>query len=124
MPATVYSTPEGLDAPEFDAFMKGDGGFDGDAYFKACAEHCERVAAWCRENSGSKNDLVGKTISFPVADGRAEYMVYTTKPLALIHLPYVDGYQADPILLRGLRVTDVRDLVERSERLASLFSRQ
>ncbi len=122
MAAKVYATPEGIDAPEFEDYMGETGrGFDGDAYFKACDEHRAAVAAWCREAATSTSELIGETITFPVADGRAEYMVYTTKPLALIHLPYVDAYEADPILLRGLRVADVERLVASRRNLAELF---
>lgn len=125
MGAVVYTTPEGLDAPDFDSFMEsGSGGFDSEAYFAACTEHREKVAAWCQQNTDSRDKIVGKTIAFGVADGRAEYMVYRTKPLSLIHLDYLDGYNADPILLRGLRVSDVRDLVEQGERRAAIFGRK
>lgn len=121
MPATVYGAPDGLDAPEFDAFLRKGEGFDSAGYFAACDAHREAVAEWCRANTDSTDPVVGKTIAFGVADGRAEYMVYRTKPLSLIHLDYVDGYHADPILLRGLRVADVRQLAQQRETLASIF---
>lgn len=125
MAARVYSTPEGLDAPDFGAFIGSEsGGFDSEGYFAAVESHRESVAAWCRENTGSRNPLVGECIRFGVADGRAEYMVYTTSPLALIHLPYVDAYEADPILLRGLRVSDVKQMVKSDKAIAEIFGRR
>lgn len=120
MVAKVYDPPEGLDAPEFGDFQT-DGRYDTDGYFKAVEEHREKLAQWCRDNASSPSDLIGKTIRFQVADGYAQYMVCSTRPLELLHLDYVDGYEADPILLRGLTLTDVKDLVGRAERLAEIF---
>lgn len=61
-------------------------------------------------------------IRFQVADGYAQYAVYSRKPLQLIHIPYGDAYQADPILLRGLRASDVTAMLEREKRLKKLFA--
>lgn len=122
MAATVYSTPEELPEPVFDEFFTEGGSFDSKAYFEACDEHTAAMAAWVRERSDS--DIAGETISFPVADGKAIYMVYTTKPLALIHLDYGDGYQVDEMMLRGMRVADVRERVLRGKALAELFGRK
>ena len=65
--------------------------------------------------------LLGETISFPVADGYAQYMIWNTKPLQLIHLEVGDAWQAHPILLRGLRISDVREQVAADKRLKELF---
>lgn len=123
MAAKVFSTPDGLDVPEFDDFRDGHG-YDTDAYFKACDEHRVKVADWCKANSDSARlhgNIVGKTISFGVADGRAEYMIYRHSPLSLIHLDYSDGYMADEILLRGLNLTDCKRLARSAENLRSIF---
>jgi hypothetical protein len=127
MGATVYSTPEHLPEPDFgDFFGKEDKGAE--AYFAAIAEHTEKLAAWCRgehESVGVRpGPLVGEVISWPVADGKAQYMVYTTKPLALLHLDYGDGYQVDPIMIRGLRVTDVKEKVRQAKALSEIFGRR
>lgn len=123
MAATVYSTPEELPEPVFDEFFTEGGSFNSKAYFEACAEHTAAMAAWVRERSDS--DIAGETISFPVADGKAIYMVYTTSPkLWLIHLAYVDGYQVDPMMLRGMRVADVREKVRQEKAIAEIFGRR
>ena len=51
--------------------------------------------------------VVGGMVAFPVADGYAWYKVVSAKPLKLQHVPFGDGWHADPITLRGLRFTDV-----------------
>lgn len=61
-------------------------------------------------------------VSFPVADGCAMYAVWKRKPLTLLHIPYSDGYHANPILLRGLNLKDVDAMAEREKRLKELFS--
>lgn len=119
MSATVYSVPEGFQEPDFGNYETDSGGFDTQAYFDACDKHEKDVAAWCRDNSTA--DLAGEIIRFPVADGKATYMVYTLKPLALIHLNYGDGYQIDDMTLRGMRVQDVRELVRRQKALNEIF---
>lgn len=62
-------------------------------------------------------------IRFPVGDGYAMYAVYKMKPLQLIHIPYGDAYDADPILLRGLNRNDVEQMIERKKAVAKLFGR-
>jgi hypothetical protein len=120
MPAKVWAPPEGYEEPRFDDFMGSETHrFDNEGYFKACDEHQERLAQWCRENSDS--DIAGETIDFPIADGRAVYMVLSTRPLELIHLSYGDGYQIDEMMLRGMRVSDVRRLVAQRKALEKLF---
>ncbi|HSE44247.1 MAG TPA: hypothetical protein VLA89_02850 [Gemmatimonadales bacterium] len=121
MGATVYSTPEELPEPEFSDFKNSGGGYDVQAYFDACTEHEEQVSAWAREHSSS--DLAGEVIRYPVADGKASYVVYTTKPLALIHLNGGDGYAINEMMLRGMRVADVREAVRQQRAIADLFGR-
>jgi hypothetical protein len=126
MGATVYGLPEELEAsqPRFDDFHQAGHGFDSDAYFGAIADHKATVAKWCRDNTANpRSPLIGETIRFPVGDGYAEYMVYTTTPLALIHLPYGDAWHVDPIMLRGLRVADVKQKVGAAKKLDELFGR-
>ena len=55
-----------------------------------------------------------------VADGYAYYFVRTEKPLTLLHIPYADGYEADPVMIRGLRLPDVREQQQRAERFRQL----
>lgn len=123
MAAEVYRTPPECEEPSFDSFFKPGGGMDTEAYFKAVQTHREKLAEWCRQNTFNQRPhaLIGETISWPVADGRAEYMVLSTTPLQLIHLDYVDGYQVDDVMLRGLRVSDVKEMVRQRKAIEDLF---
>lgn len=59
----------------------------------------------------SPGDMVGETLRWQVADGYAVYMVVKQKPLTVAHVNEGDGYQVDPIMIRGLRLSDVRERV-------------
>jgi hypothetical protein len=61
--------------------------------------------------TGKNADLVGKVVGFGVADGKALYMVWRTRPLELVFINYLDGYQIPDAYMRGLRVADIRERV-------------
>jgi len=63
------------------------------------------------------------TIKFQRGDGYAMYVVASEKPLVLRWIPFGDKWQVDAPTIRGLRLDDVRALVERECALASIFGR-
>lgn len=117
--AVVYSPPEEFEntVPRLD--FKN---LDLARYEQEMDEWCERLAEWCRNQN--KGDMVGEIVRFPVADGYAQYMVYRQNKLALIHLPLGDAWQIPEAHARGLRLSDVRDMVAREAKLRELFSRK
>jgi hypothetical protein len=54
-------------------------------------------------------DLIG----IPAADGFAWYRVVSESPLTLQHVPYGDAWHAPAAHIRGLRKTDVQDMIRR-----------
>ena len=56
-----------------------------------------------------RGEWVGALISWSVADGYASYMVAEQSPLVMAHIDYGDGYQVDPIMIRGLVLSDIKD---------------
>lgn len=117
--ATVFSPPEGLEEPTDHADFMEDG-FDRDGYFRAEEEYVERIVAWCRENSPGDR-LAGTRYSYPVADGKALYVVYKSRPLSLIHVPIGDSYQVSDAHMRGLKIKDIDAYAHRDEALAAMF---
>lgn len=119
--ATVYSPPSSVPLPDFDQFLRSgpNGSFDDAGYDKAWEDAIAKLAALARQND-SAGDLVGQIISFPVADGAAQYMVWKQKPLQLIHLPIGDAYQADAATTRGVRISDIRRQVQFNDAWADL----
>lgn len=84
--ATIFTLPKGFEAPELNWE-------DTEQYEKECSELIERLRKTFKERNKNKN--VGEIIKFQVADGYAEYMVISTKPVELIHLPFWDSYQSE-----------------------------
>jgi hypothetical protein len=109
--ATAYSAPEGFDPPPFSM----------DTWQQDEQDYLNRLADRCKMNG--TNPLLGETIHFPRGDGAATYMVWKTKPLQLIHVAIGDAWQVEDALIRGLRLSDVRDQVEGEARMRALFSK-
>lgn len=109
--AKVFLLPSGFEAPVFDWQ-------DVDKYNKECADHTAKLKEWCiNRNRGQKN--VGEVIRFQVADGYAEYMVAAIKPVQLLHLPYMDGYQSETAPLMTAKAIQTK--VDQEKAMAKLF---
>lgn len=61
----------------------------------------------------------GKIVRYQVADGYAEYMVFSEKPAALIHIPLADAYQY-PMVSR-FTMKEVLSDIQRQEEFHKLF---
>ncbi len=122
--AEVFGTPEGFREPPSirDFFKPGDRTLPTTVLQEAESEWLEELAEWCKTNTDSRSELVGEVIRFPRGDGTANYMVFRTKPLGLLHIPLGDAWDLPDYQLRGLRVKDVRELVRRDRALGELFS--
>ena len=62
----------------------------------------------------------GEVIYFPVADGKALYMVITCKPLMLVHLPLGDAWHFQ--YAKNLTAKDVRQKIAGRKALDKLFA--
>lgn len=110
----VYVLPEGFKAPEFNWENTPQ-------YEKDCADLTARLKDWCVKRN-SEQECVGEVIHFPVADGRAEYMVAAIKPVELIHLPFWDGWNYE--YAHRLTGSDVKLKVKQQNALNDLFSKK
>lgn len=119
--ATVYATPAGFDPPDFMEALV-DGRYDHELDDRIHAEYIARLAVEAR--STSTGALVGEIVRFQIADGYAQYMVWKEKPLTLVHLAIHDAWSIPEAHARGLRLADVRGMVERDRALSDLFSRK
>ncbi len=118
--ATIFGLPEGFKVPEWEESLT-DGHYDMKKDNAVCGAFVERLQQWCVTNGSGAKDLLGEIVRFPVGDGAAEYMVYKTKPLSLIHLPLHDSWQIPEAHARGLRVADIRGQVQADKRMAKLL---
>jgi len=98
-------------------------------HFEPRETYIERCAAWTDTIKGAlrrvyPGELVGEVLRWPRADGYAQYIVVSERPLQVAHLSIMDAWTVEEALIRGLRLADVRQMVERSRKLAALFSKE
>lgn len=119
--AEVFTTPEGFrDPPSYEGADTMQEAFN--TLREAEEEWLAELVEWCQTNTDSRSELVGEVIHFPRGDGYAQYMVFRTKPLTLLHIPLGDAWDLPDYQLRGLRVKDVRELVRSDRALKDLFA--
>jgi hypothetical protein len=100
--ANIYNPPKGLD---FKCDYNGD-------WQKQEEDYIKRLRKYCKEHTDSKSNLVGVIFRIPYADGHAQYMVFRTKPLEMIHVPIGDAWDAPDYQTRGIRLQDIKDQVK------------
>jgi hypothetical protein len=90
--------------------------------FYACFERQRKILDALEATAAAQPDtqVLGGIVKFPVADGYAMYLVIKEKPLTLQSLPFGDGYQADPALIRGLRTVDIEARIKREQAFSRL----
>lgn len=111
--AKIYSPPAELERPEIDfRNMK--------AYDEACEKYKEGLKKLLLNRKQGEN--IGKILRFPVADGHAEYMIASMKPLELVHIPLGDAwtYQFD----YNLTAKSVKEQLVKQELIDKLFSKK
>jgi hypothetical protein len=119
--AEVYTTPEGFrDPPEYEAMSTMELSFQ--ALQQAEKKWLEELVEWCRANTDSRSELIGEVIRFPRGDGTANYMVFRTKPLSLLHIPLGDAWDLPDYQMRGLRVKDIQEIVRSERAMQKLFA--
>lgn len=114
----IYAPPSKIKVPNSSDYMLSSG-FDNKAYLKAEKEYIEAIRKLCEENYSGK--YVGKIARFPVADGYAEYMIASLRPLKVIHLPIGDAYRY-PYAER-LHSKDFKATVDSQEAMERIFSK-
>lgn len=112
----VYSPPEGFSPPDITDFIKP-GKFQTQEYHEACDKYMRDIKDWAKKESPDSE--AGKMISFPVADGKALYIVFSLKPVTLIHVNTGDAYQYQ--YAHRLTASDIRKEIKRTEFLTDIF---
>jgi hypothetical protein len=108
--AKIYASPLEVKVPEFNWE-------DIEQYKKDCETYKENLKAFLLKRKNSKN--VGEIIQFPVADGYAEYMVASLKPVELVHIPLWDGYQFQYVHL--ITAKEIQKQIDGQKSLKKLF---
>jgi hypothetical protein len=79
----IYSAPKEIKRPTFCSPWE--------KYQKKCNEFVDKVKAWAKTKGSGPE--AGEEVNFPIADGRARYIIVSLKPVVMIHLDVADGYQ-------------------------------
>jgi hypothetical protein len=109
--ATIYSAPETIKKPEMDFTNMGAYKADNERFIKELKDLLL---------TRKKGKNVGEIIRFPVADGYAEYMVASMRPLELVHLPIYDAWEY-PYINR-LTAEDVNNKIAEQNAMERLFA--
>lgn len=106
----IYGVPDDVHVPDFsESFVNGsyDRRKDDEITEKFYAE----LEAKLRD-MGYDKKRTGRIVRFPIADGMAQYMVAEGSKTILVHLPLHDAYSIPEAHARGLRVADIRRMVD------------
>lgn len=118
MAAKVFAGPSKVKEPEF---VMTNGRFDREATDAEDARYLKELREWL-EGNGFVGKYVGGVFSLPFADGSADYMVMSLRPLQLVHLNWHDAWNADKITMRGIIAADVKERIDADLRLKALFA--
>lgn len=108
-------------SPPFDQikdFRDEGGSWDHKAADKATGAWLKETQTELKKKNG---DVVGEIVRFPAADGYAQYIVKSQKPLILQHLNVGDAWGVPYAHIRGLRLADIREQIEGDKRVAAMF---
>jgi hypothetical protein len=109
--AKIFNPPSSIIQPEFD--WKNI-----DAFYSAQEKYISDLKDFCLKRKKGKD--VGEVIKFQVADGYAEYMIASLRPLELIHIPVADAYKF-PYIER-LTEADIVQKLDFQNKLKKLFN--
>jgi hypothetical protein len=97
--------------PDFD----WSNGFQNDPHTKAFD------ALFAEAKALPEGTLVGALLRWQRADGYAVYRITNERPFTIQHVPFGDAWTVEPALIRGLTLSDAREMVARERRLSALF---
>ncbi len=113
----IYSTPDNIKEPKFDFS-------DISGTRKAESDYLEQVKEYCKTSSEDKVniDYIGEEFDIPMADGYARYMVYSIKPLIMIHLNIGDAW--DSPMANQVNAKYVKQYIDGQRNLAKMFPKR
>jgi len=109
--ADIYSAPQEVRLPKLDFSSM-------ETYNKDCERYINDLTNHIKD-MGYKGKNIGEIVKFAVADGYAEYMVLSMKPVKLIHIPLGDAYEFQYAHL--MTASEITKKLESQKKLAELF---
>lgn len=111
--AEIYSAPSEVRLPKLDFSNM-------ETYNKDCERYVSDLVKHIKD-MGYKGKNVGEVVKFAVADGYAEYMVLSMKPMRLIHIPLGDAYEFPYVGL--MTASEITKKIEGQKMMDKLFSK-
>lgn len=113
--AKIYSAPKSIKLPKFDFLNSNHKKMieDERKYIADLKQHIKEM--------GYTEVEAGEIIKFPVADGYAQYMILSLKPVRLIHIELGDAYAFQYVNL--LKAKDVREKLRLQKAFNEIFSK-
>ena len=109
--AKIFEVPKEVEIPVLNfRDIKG--------YNEACEKFTTDLKAHLNK-MGYNEEYTGEIARFPVADGKAEYMVISLKPVMLVHLPLWDAWNYQHI--NRLKAVDIKQNIDTAKKLAQMF---
>jgi len=114
MAAKIYSAPKEIKEPTFN-FEN----FNQKKHQEQEDKYIADLKAYLAEK-GYTGKNAGETISFPVADSQAVYMIVSMRPLQLMHVPVGDAWSFQYV--DRLTAKDVQQKIDQKIAIAKIFS--
>jgi len=111
MAAKVYSAPEEVKLPDNTFDNVKDWVTNDNKYIESLKQHLREI--------GYDGKNMGEILKFPAADGYAQYMVISMKPLQLVHLELGDAWTFQYANL--LTATEVQKKIDAEKRFTAFL---
>lgn len=105
--AKIYAPNEAPPSYDDAKYKDADGRLDWKAYDAEVERYIERVKQDARDKHPG-DVYAGEPYYVPMGDGKAIYVVWSSKPLTLLHLDVWDAWRASAAEERGLRLSDIK----------------
>ena len=113
--AKVFETPDEIEVPKMDF-----SNFNRDEYEKDVERFFAELRSWISEQ-GYNDKESGKIISFPIADGHAQYMVIKTKGTPELFYLALDDCWSFPYI-QDITSKTIKEKIKQDEAMTKLFS--
>lgn len=121
MAAQIFNAPEEVKVPRLSIKSRENVSQQIKDHQKAEEKYIQDVKDWLHNNGFNKKNA-GEIIDFPVADGKALYMVASMKPLRLIHLEVGDAWCFQYANL--LTAKEVQEKIDQRKAIEKLFAKK
>ena len=107
----IFSAPKEIKLPNFKDYKTFD------AFYKAEDEYERKLKEYVKEHGEGK--YKGEELRIPHADGYARYIVYSLKPVRLVHIDTGDAWHASQVEYMPANV--IKREIDNSKKIAQLF---